>query len=71
MTINDVREIAAEKNIPSRAISRLVANIETDENGNVKDELDVLLAINQMSYNYDHIRGALECIRRTKEKRKQ
>ena len=71
MTINDVREMAVEKNIPIHAISSILSEIETDENGNVKDKLEVVLALNEIAHNYDRIRSSLAFVKSLKEKRKQ
>ena len=37
---------------------------EVDENGDVKDELAVLFAVNETAYNFDVIRGNLEAVKK-------
>lgn len=70
MTIDDIRNLAIEKNIPSRAVSSFISEIEIDENGNIKNEKEVVLVLAEMAHNYDTIRGNLDALKRMKEKKK-
>lgn len=70
MNLKDVRNLAEERKIPAHIIDRFISEIEVDENGDVKDEFDVLLAVNEIAYNVDHIRGTLEAVKHIKQKNK-
>lgn len=69
MTIKEVQDLAKEKKIPRRIIDRFLSEIETDGTGKVKDEFAVIMAINEIAYNTDVVRGNLEAVRRMKENR--
>lgn len=71
MKIEDVRDLAKEKNIPNHFIDRIISEIEVDENGDVKDELAVLFVVNETAYNFDVIRGNLEAVKKMRENRQK
>ena len=70
MNLKDVHNLAQERKIPAHIIDRFISEIEVDENGEVKDELAVMWAVNEIAHNVDHIRGNLEEVKRLKQKNK-
>ena len=68
MNLKEIRDLAEKKHIPSHIIDRFISQIEVDKNGEVKDELAVMWAVNEIAHNVDHVRGNLEEIKRLKQK---
>lgn len=71
MKIEDVRNLAKKRNIPSHIIDRFITGIELDENAEVKDETTVLFAVNELAYNVDCVRANLEAAKKIRERRKE
>lgn len=68
MKIEDIRDLAKEENIPNYIIDRILSKIKVDENGDVKDELSVLLGINEVAHDFRVVRGNLEAVQKNARK---